>query len=388
MGLSYASQQFEIDGVSVKVRIAGEHEYITLEGGGDMYLHLNITYTSAETITTGAGYNSTVTGFRTTVTRVYRVPSSIKSRTAIQPKYVGATLNTSVIGTTDSVGDGFHITGTKNTQTQSVVLGNGALEWSCPVSGSMVTYGKLASSDSRTGTFGTANTGQVVHTVRKNSDTQVYNQITSPTSGGSFVSKFPSYIGSGEVGYQVSTVSASDQNFKYSTDGLVTDTAGADDAAFTTLTPPATHTTHHIGKITLTYAPVYRQDKDYIFSGQYVYNRSGVVVHFYGGSFAPLSGTKSLIADQLASAPSPSNNPTQFTVYSMLDGTATAQKYDIGLIQGALAELSAAEQAALTWNLDGVGLHFVASVGSGDANKVVTARFTPDQEKLFNNGKV
>ena len=31
-GLKYASQKFEIDGVSVKVRIAGEHEYIELEG--------------------------------------------------------------------------------------------------------------------------------------------------------------------------------------------------------------------------------------------------------------------------------------------------------------------------------------------------------------------
>lgn len=32
-GLAYASQQFEIDGCSVKVRIAGEHEYIKLDGG-------------------------------------------------------------------------------------------------------------------------------------------------------------------------------------------------------------------------------------------------------------------------------------------------------------------------------------------------------------------
>ena len=31
-GLKYASQKFEIDGVSVKVRIAGEHEYIALSG--------------------------------------------------------------------------------------------------------------------------------------------------------------------------------------------------------------------------------------------------------------------------------------------------------------------------------------------------------------------
>lgn len=32
-GLSHAGQQFEIDGISVKVRVAGEHEYIQLEGG-------------------------------------------------------------------------------------------------------------------------------------------------------------------------------------------------------------------------------------------------------------------------------------------------------------------------------------------------------------------
>lgn len=33
-GLTHASQQFEVDGVSVKVRIDGEHEYIRIEGGG------------------------------------------------------------------------------------------------------------------------------------------------------------------------------------------------------------------------------------------------------------------------------------------------------------------------------------------------------------------
>ena len=32
-GLRYASQQFEVDGVSIKVRIEGKHEYIRLEGG-------------------------------------------------------------------------------------------------------------------------------------------------------------------------------------------------------------------------------------------------------------------------------------------------------------------------------------------------------------------
>ena len=32
-GLNYASQQFEIDGCSVKIRIVGEHEFIRLEGG-------------------------------------------------------------------------------------------------------------------------------------------------------------------------------------------------------------------------------------------------------------------------------------------------------------------------------------------------------------------
>ena len=32
-GLKYASQKFEIDGVSIRVRVAGEHEYIEIEGG-------------------------------------------------------------------------------------------------------------------------------------------------------------------------------------------------------------------------------------------------------------------------------------------------------------------------------------------------------------------
>lgn len=39
-GLKYASQKFEIDGVSVKVRIAGEHEYIELSGGTTSGLYL------------------------------------------------------------------------------------------------------------------------------------------------------------------------------------------------------------------------------------------------------------------------------------------------------------------------------------------------------------
>lgn len=46
-GLTYASQQFEIDGVSVKVRIEGEHEYIEISGGRFDY---QTTPTSAEHI--------------------------------------------------------------------------------------------------------------------------------------------------------------------------------------------------------------------------------------------------------------------------------------------------------------------------------------------------
>ena len=39
-GLKYASQKFEIDGVSVKVRIAAEHEYIELSGGEKNIVYL------------------------------------------------------------------------------------------------------------------------------------------------------------------------------------------------------------------------------------------------------------------------------------------------------------------------------------------------------------
>lgn len=41
-GLQHASQQFEIDGASIKVRIAGAHEYISL-GGGDTYVFVTKT---------------------------------------------------------------------------------------------------------------------------------------------------------------------------------------------------------------------------------------------------------------------------------------------------------------------------------------------------------
>jgi hypothetical protein len=41
-GLRYASQQFEIDGCSVKVRVDGEHEFIRLEGGSNMMMDSGI----------------------------------------------------------------------------------------------------------------------------------------------------------------------------------------------------------------------------------------------------------------------------------------------------------------------------------------------------------
>ena len=34
LGMPYASQQYEIDGVSIKVRIEPGHEYIRIDGGG------------------------------------------------------------------------------------------------------------------------------------------------------------------------------------------------------------------------------------------------------------------------------------------------------------------------------------------------------------------
>jgi hypothetical protein len=37
-GLSYASQSFEVDGVSISARIAGEHEFIRIGGGGYAYM--------------------------------------------------------------------------------------------------------------------------------------------------------------------------------------------------------------------------------------------------------------------------------------------------------------------------------------------------------------
>jgi hypothetical protein len=50
-GLQHASQQFEIDGVSVKVRIDGEHEYISLEGGHSLWVMIKF----MKTTPTGAG---------------------------------------------------------------------------------------------------------------------------------------------------------------------------------------------------------------------------------------------------------------------------------------------------------------------------------------------
>ncbi|MDB5886679.1 MAG: hypothetical protein JWR74_2850, partial [Polaromonas sp.] len=43
-GLEYASQQFEVGGASVKVRIVGEHEYISIKGGGFVSVYSNVQY--------------------------------------------------------------------------------------------------------------------------------------------------------------------------------------------------------------------------------------------------------------------------------------------------------------------------------------------------------
>lgn len=37
-GLAYASQKFEVDGVSIEVRVVGEHDYISLSGGGSIHV--------------------------------------------------------------------------------------------------------------------------------------------------------------------------------------------------------------------------------------------------------------------------------------------------------------------------------------------------------------
>ena len=49
-GLMFASQQFEIDGCSIKVRIEGDHEFITLSGGGHVSAFPDIQYPEIDVV--------------------------------------------------------------------------------------------------------------------------------------------------------------------------------------------------------------------------------------------------------------------------------------------------------------------------------------------------
>lgn len=49
-GLMFASQQFEIDGCSIKVRIEGDHEFITLSGGGYVSAFPDIQYPEIDVV--------------------------------------------------------------------------------------------------------------------------------------------------------------------------------------------------------------------------------------------------------------------------------------------------------------------------------------------------
>lgn len=60
-GLRYASQQFEVDGVSIKVRIAGDQEYIDIVGGQSWYSVFPRSLEHPNGITTKTGENGVVT---------------------------------------------------------------------------------------------------------------------------------------------------------------------------------------------------------------------------------------------------------------------------------------------------------------------------------------
>lgn len=49
-GLMFASQQYEIDGCSIKVRIEGDHEFITLSGGGHVSAFPDIQYPEVDVV--------------------------------------------------------------------------------------------------------------------------------------------------------------------------------------------------------------------------------------------------------------------------------------------------------------------------------------------------
>lgn len=67
-GLKYASQQFEIDGFSVKVRIAGDHDYLSLSGGTPGYQF----FTTGHLITSGMAPGTDLPVYRGYATRVDR----------------------------------------------------------------------------------------------------------------------------------------------------------------------------------------------------------------------------------------------------------------------------------------------------------------------------
>lgn len=78
-GLSYAAQNFIVDGVSVRVRISGEHDFIHIEGGQRYWVFV----VAHKALTTSVIYGApTGTAVSEVHTLLYRLPVSLKAADA------------------------------------------------------------------------------------------------------------------------------------------------------------------------------------------------------------------------------------------------------------------------------------------------------------------
>ncbi len=106
LGLPYASQKFEVDGVSIQVRIEPGHEYIRIEGGAGRFWVLVAT---VFVTVTGTGFNTLTTIVRKTklfrvdglgskVTEYYSGESTTEGRRTSSSTSLGVHLHTAPLG--------------------------------------------------------------------------------------------------------------------------------------------------------------------------------------------------------------------------------------------------------------------------------------------------
>lgn len=204
-GMLYASQQFEIDGVSVKVRIEPGHEYITILGYSKTYMSVSRT-TSSETRTyTSNGaedydlvYEEVIDQKTAYKLAIYRLPRNVKPNYSASPVLHGETMyeNYTKRGKRAGVLHGYYY----NKRTLSYISGTMGAWGHCyfrASNGSIVSTGARAS----TGELGDGApyTAQEQYDISYNKNNRKYTLHVAPAEQSLWVYQQPYFIDSGNV---------------------------------------------------------------------------------------------------------------------------------------------------------------------------------------------